>query len=32
VTELGELRRHWDEILARGAVVAAISVDPPAIS
>jgi len=32
VTELGELRKHWDEILARGAVVAAISVDPPAIS
>jgi len=32
VTELGELRRHYQEILERGVEVAAVSVDPPEVS
>ena len=32
MTELGELRRHYQEILERGVEVAAVSVDPPEVS
>ena len=32
MTELGELRRHWQEILDRQVDVVAVSVDPPEIS
>jgi len=32
VTELGELRRHYQDILERGVEVAAVSVDPPQVS
>jgi peroxiredoxin len=32
VTELGELRKHYREILDRGVAVAAVSVDPPDVS
>lgn len=32
MTELGELRRHFGEIAARGVDVVAVSVDPPEIS
>jgi len=32
VTELGELRKHWQEILDRRVEVVAVSVDPPDVS
>ena len=32
MTELGELRRHYREILDRGVEVLAVSVDPPEVS
>ena len=32
MTELGELRKHWQEILDRRVDVVAVSVDPPDIS
>jgi len=32
VTELGQLREHWQEILDRRVDVVAVSVDPPDIS
>jgi peroxiredoxin len=32
VTELGQLREHWQEILDRRVDVVAVSVDPPEIS
>jgi peroxiredoxin len=32
VTELGQLRSHWQEFLDRGVEIAAVSVDPPDVS
>jgi len=32
VTELGELRQHWQDILDRRVEVVAVSVDPPDVS
>jgi len=32
VTELGELRQHWQDILDRRVGVVAVSVDPPDVS
>ena len=32
MTELGELRKHWQEILDRRVEVVAVSVDPPDVS
>jgi peroxiredoxin len=32
VTELGQLRAHWQEFLDRGVEVVAVSVDPPDVS